>query len=163
MRKQVRRQVTGDWRLAAAAWLASVLCAAAAEVSFEWDPSPDGSVIGYRLYWQTNAPGGTWGTNWASVRSEGTNCTATVSNLVPGMTVRARATAFNALLESEPSGTIDYLLPLPPPAMLRLRPKVQTAAVLDGGLWQDLAELPPVDVPVVEGQAFYRVRMEVER
>lgn len=151
------------WTAAAAlAWLCSVW-ARAADVSFEWDPSPDGSVIGYRLYWQTNAPGGTWGTNWASVRSEGTNCTATVSNLVPGMTVRARATAFNALLESEPTASFDYLVPLPAPAMLRLRPKVQTAAVLDGGFWQDLAELPPVDVPVVEGQAFYRVRMEVER
>ena len=147
--------------------LLAVMLAAAAlvsqaqiDVAYEWDPSPDPTVTGYRLYVLTNAPG----TNWVlAQRIEAlglTNCAATTTNWTSGRTLRAYATAFNAAgLESDPSGSIDYTIPVPPPARFRVKPRMQTASDARGP-WLDLFELPEFYFPAEEGQAFFRVKME---
>lgn len=147
--------------------LLAVMLAAAAlvsqaqiDVAYEWDPSPDPTVTGYRLYVLTNSPG----TNWVlaqMIEALGlTNCVATTTNWTSGRTLRAYATAFNASgLESDPSGHLDYQVPVPPPLKFRLRPRMQTSAEVTGP-WTDLFELPEIELPASDGQAFFRVKME---
>lgn len=147
--------------------LLAVMLAAAAwppKLKLTWPmsgtPPPDPTVAGYRLYILTNAPG----TNWVlaqKIEAVGlTNCVATTTNWTSGRTLRAYATAFNAAgLESDPSGSIDYTIPVPPPARFRVKPRMQTASDAMGP-WLDLFELPEFDFPAEEGQAFFRVKME---
>lgn len=80
----------------------------AAEVRLAWDPNPETDIAGYNLWYSS---GGAF-----TLVNAGTNTSVAISNLVEGVSYSFFATAYNtAGLESDPSETIQYLVPLPPP------------------------------------------------
>lgn len=95
-------------------------CAAHA-VTFEWDHSPDPTVVGYRLYW-----GRSPGVYDSSVMVAKTNA-VTVANPAPGVTNFYTVTARNAAgIESLPSNEVQYPAstnsPLPSVTGYRVKP-----------------------------------------
>lgn len=92
--------------------LAALAAAAAAEVKLAWDPSPDASVTGYRVYW------GYQSRTYAGSFDVGNVTTATVGSLGEGTTYYFAVTACAGTdLESDYSNEVEYTtpLPLPPP------------------------------------------------
>jgi len=82
-------------------------------VTLAWDPSPDSSVAGYRIY-----DGVTSGT-YTNVIDVGNVTTATVSNLVSGVTYFFAATAYDtngqeSVFSDEVSYTVPWLTNGPP-------------------------------------------------
>lgn len=79
-------------------------------VTLAWDPSPDPSVVGYKVY---------SGPVWSGVftgTDAGTNTTFQVDNLQQWVTYSFYVTAYNAAgVESLPSNSVQYT-PLPPDA-----------------------------------------------
>lgn len=70
-------------------------------ITFAFDPSPDASVVGYKLYFGAT-------TNFDNVLDIGTNRTVTITNIV--LPVHAAATAYNAAgIESVPSNQAGVL------------------------------------------------------
>lgn len=77
------------------------------KVTLAWDPSPDASVVGYRVYYGINSRGYT---NSVTVNNT-TN--AVVTNLVSGITYYFGATAFDGSgLESDFSNEAMYTVPV---------------------------------------------------
>jgi len=62
---------------------------AAPSITLAWDPSPDASVVGYKVYW------GAATRNYTNSLSAGSATTLTVSNLVVGRTYYFAATAYD--------------------------------------------------------------------
>ena len=62
---------------------------AAPSITLAWDPSPDSSVVGYKVYW------GVATRNYTNSLSAGSATTLTVSNLVVGRTYYFAATAYD--------------------------------------------------------------------
>jgi hypothetical protein len=62
---------------------------AAPSISLAWDPSPDPSVIGYKVYW------GVATRNYTNSLSAGGATTLTISNLIAGRTYYFAATAYD--------------------------------------------------------------------
>jgi hypothetical protein len=89
-------------------------------VTLAWDPSPDGSVAGYRLY------DGIASGIYANVIDLGNATNATVSNLVSGVTYFFAATAYDTNgQESVFSDEVSYTVPWPtnaPPALVLTLP-----------------------------------------
>ncbi|MBE7499936.1 MAG: fibronectin type III domain-containing protein [Verrucomicrobiales bacterium] len=80
--------------------------AIAADVTLAWDPSPDATVVGYKLHW-----GGASGT-YTSHLDVGNVLTATVPGLEPAVTYYFAATAYDgAGLESDYSNEVEYTPP----------------------------------------------------
>lgn len=100
--------------------------ASAASVTLAWDPSPDVSVVGYRVYFGPAA--GTY-TNSATV---GNTTNATLTGLNAGTKYYFAATAYNSVgEESAFSNEINYtpaVAPTPPPAVTGFRALI--AAIL---------------------------------
>ena len=81
----------------------------AEQVTLAWDPNPEPDLAGYYIYY------GERGTTPLRVDA-GLNTNVTIQNLVAGRTYDFYATAFNtANIESDPSQTITYTVPTPPP------------------------------------------------
>ncbi len=82
-------------------------------VTLAWDASPDPTVLGYNVYY--GAASGTY-TN----KVDAVNATsATISNLVEGVTYYFAVTAYNGVgLESDPSNEAIYTVPLLPAVVL---------------------------------------------
>ena len=81
----------------------------AQQVDLAWDPSPDSTVIGYRIHYGPSS--GTY----PSVIDVGNNTSATVSNL-PTDTTYFVVTAYDAdALESDPSNEVSFTPSQPPP------------------------------------------------
>jgi hypothetical protein len=121
----------------------ATLTAAAASVTLAWDKSCDPSVSGYIVYYNTNYttlstnvvaaytddcgnfhPQATniYHTPFTSQIPAGTNCTATVSNVINGFTYSFVVTATNLSgLESDYSNEVRYTVPNrpQPPAVLK--------------------------------------------
>ena len=77
-------------------------------VTLAWDPSPGGSIAGYRLY------EGVASRTYTNVISAGTVTTSTVSGLASGATYFFAVTAYDTNgLESDFSSEISYTVPLP--------------------------------------------------
>ncbi len=89
----------------------SVSCVASilsrgAKVNLAWDPSPDPAVVGYRIYY-SERPG-----IYQHVLETGSETSATVVGLCPGVTYYFAATALNASgLESDFSNEASYTVP----------------------------------------------------
>src|SRR5580765_765606 len=92
---------------------------AAPSITLAWDPSPDPSVVGYKVYW------GVATRNYTNSLSAGSATTLTVSNLVIGTPYYFAATAYDTNgIESdysvEASGSIA--LPNQPPTLNAISP-----------------------------------------
>src|SRR2546430_6708204 len=82
------------------------LAQAGQSVTLAWDPSPDGNVAGYVLYY------GVIGGNLTNSLDAAYQTTGTVSNLVAGTTEFFFVTAYNGQrVESLPSNLITYTVP----------------------------------------------------
>ncbi|HWF19513.1 MAG TPA: fibronectin type III domain-containing protein [Verrucomicrobiae bacterium] len=78
-----------------------------------WNPSPDPTVAGYVVYYGTSSG------NYTTRMDVGTNTTATITNLQPGVTYYFAVTDYNSDgVESAPSGEISLLVP----GIVKLRP-----------------------------------------
>ena len=100
-----------------------------AQVTLAWDPSPDSTVVGYRLY-----HGGTT-TLYTNMVDIGKATGATISNLVQGATYYFAVTAYDASgLESAFSGEVSYTVPISTntPVLARVSFVPGTPAVLSG-------------------------------
>jgi hypothetical protein len=76
-------------------------------VTLAWDPSPDSTIAGYRLY------EGVASQTYSNVIDVGNATTVTVSNLVSGVTYFFAVTAYDTNgLESDYSGEVSYTVPL---------------------------------------------------
>jgi hypothetical protein len=108
-----------------AAW--SPTAAAAADVTFGWEPSADPSVVGYNIYY------GTVSQVYTNKVSTGNMTMATISNLVEGQTYYFAATTYDVLnQESVFSAEISYTVPLPDtnqPPLITQMPETITANV----------------------------------
>ena len=83
--------------------------ATAESITLAWDPSPDLSVVGYRIYTRALP-----GTNYTTVDVGNTNV-FTLHALSTAATYSFYVTCYNAAgLESDPSNSVEYTLPLPP-------------------------------------------------
>lgn len=82
--------------------IAAVSSGNAAEVTLAWNPSPEPSVTGYRVYY------GTASHYYTAVIDAGNQTTLTISGLLPGVTYFFSATAYSATAESSLSGEIAY-------------------------------------------------------
>lgn len=79
------------------------------DVTLAWDPSPDPTVAGYRLYY------GVASGTYTNVIDAGNRTSATASNLVFGVTYYFAVTAYDASgVESLPSNEVSYEAPSPP-------------------------------------------------
>lgn len=82
----------------------------AATVSLAWDPAAE--ATGYNIYYGTNSP------DYNAVVNAGSSTTASISNLLPGVTYYFAATAYNLVgLESEFSQEINYTPPNQQPTL----------------------------------------------
>ncbi|MCL4789632.1 MAG: cadherin-like domain-containing protein, partial [Verrucomicrobia bacterium] len=78
----------------------------AANVTVQWDPSPDPSVVGYNFYY------GVASRTYTNIINVGNATIVTVSNLVAGTTYYFAATAYNILgIESVFSDELVYTIP----------------------------------------------------
>jgi len=87
-------------------------------VTLAWDPSPDASVVGYKIYLGPTSAGYTNSVTFGNVTN------AVISNLVASTTYYFAATAYDGVgLESDFSNETSYTVPTPPtntpPAMLQ--------------------------------------------
>ena len=79
------------------------------KVTLAWDPSPDGSVVGYKLYLGPTSGGYTNSVTVGNVTN------AVISNLVATATYFFAATAYDGSgLESAFSNEVQYTVPTPP-------------------------------------------------
>ena len=109
-----------DWRrrstrgvlsaaLLATIFLGSRPACAVQRVALSWDPSPDASVTGYRVYRGIGA------VPVFDTIDVGSALTCEVANLREGETYQFFVTAYDASgLESDPSNTLTFVVPLPP-------------------------------------------------
>ena len=77
----------------------------AAQVTLAWDPNPDPSVIGYRVYYGTSRH------YYTAVVDVGRQSDCTLADLLPGVTYFIAATAYSGTGESDFSGEIAYTVP----------------------------------------------------
>ncbi len=126
--------------------LAIISLAAGLQVSFadsvtlEWDPSPDPDIIGYHLYY------GIASQTYTSFVDAGPSTTATVDNLVPGITYYFAATTVDSSgLESSFSSEVVYQ-PAPSPCSILLGELVQS---YDGTPKPVTATINPLNVALV--------------
>lgn len=82
--------------------IAAVSLGNAAQVTLAWNPSPEPSVTGYRVYY------GTASHYYTAVIDAGNQTKVTISGLLPGVTYFFSATAYSAAAESSLSGEIAY-------------------------------------------------------
>src|SRR5882762_4373692 len=81
---------------------------ASPSITLAWDPSPDPSVVGYKVYW------GIASRNYTNSLSAGSATTLTVSNLVIGTPYFFAATAYDTNgIESDYSAEVSGSVALP--------------------------------------------------
>lgn len=134
-----------------------------ASVWVTWDPSPDASVRGYYVWTATNSLA--LATNFVKTPA-GTNCVATVTNMVRGKTYFFVVTATNQSgLESDFSNEVQYTVPSPPPPPT-LRVIVQLTfqrAEGPSGPWTDEVKFPAYAfLPADDAHYFYRGVMDIQ-
>lgn len=89
--------------------LGSLPAEAVQRVVLAWDPSPDASVTGYRVY------RGTGPTPVFEAIDVGNTNTCELTDLYEGEIYQFYMTAYDAIgIESEPSNTLVFAVPLPP-------------------------------------------------
>jgi hypothetical protein len=110
--KTAIKKPSGCWMtfLKSMALIWTITCAQAAleigSVTLAWDPNTESDVSGYRIYY--NSPAHTY----TQVLDVGNVTTATVIGLVVGEVYSFHATCYNlAGLESDPSNSVEYLVP----------------------------------------------------
>ena len=130
-------------------------------VTLAWDESPEASVVGYRLYAETNA-GSYFVVSPVAGRS---NTTCTVELPFPAVWHFA-VTATNAAgLESDYSVEVIYPMPLPAPQLVaesyvRLVPRAERSTNQES--WEPVL-LEPTLVPAANAQEFFRLTgLEIE-
>lgn len=138
--------------------LAACLCGRAADVSFEWNPSPSTNVIGYKLYIGTNSDF-VKSNAVATTISPSTN--ATWTGAVAGMTYWAFCTASDGTLESLPSNVITFTVPLPP-AVLRVKLALMESDYPDGPWKPSNVACWELAMEIISNR-FYRGIMQIER
>ena len=131
----------------------SCVSAQCANVTLAWDPVTLTNVAGYKLFWGM----ATRSYAWSNVTARAST-TSTVTNLAPGQTYYFAATVFlDNGLESDYSAEVSYLVPIPPPANLRI--SLQSASAITGP-WTNQFSLTPIQ----GGQSeFYRLTIASER
>lgn len=129
-----------------------------AAVGLAWDPSPDISVVGYKIYW---GPSTRSYTNQATF---GNVTTCQITNLIRGGTFYFTATAFNGEgIESDFSNEVKYTpstIP-PPPTNLKgtnvlLKVSLESSKTASGP-WGQFADL----FASAETPAFFRSKLSV--
>lgn len=111
-KRKVKSMKMKLWLLALL-WLVS-WTGLSAEVTLAWDAGSSNGVVGYKVYW---GPAHTAYTNSVST---GNVLSVTVSNLTVGATYYFAATTLDVFgLESDYSGELVYIVPLPPPKNAR--------------------------------------------
>ncbi len=98
--------------VAATAFIAALCSVAswAAQLTLAWDPSPDGTVVGYYVYYGTSSR------NYPNRVDVGNATSRTVQNLTAGQTYFFAVTAYNAArAESGYSNEVSAAIPAPPP------------------------------------------------
>lgn len=124
--------------------------AAPTTVTIGWSASPDSTVTGYVLYYQSAET-----TNRVDV---GSALMCIIPNLVAGTTYTFYATAYNSdLVESERSNLVNYtpsLTPLPPQDLhVVITPQVSDSL---NGPWLAVESWPAITLTNPVGQRFYR-------
>lgn len=137
-------------------FLLSALSLSAANVTLQWDASPDAAWLSaYQVYHGT-APAQK--TNTFTVPA--TNLTATITNALPGATyyVQVTAVATNGI-ESLPSNEVSFVVPRPP-VQLRIQVSLQSSSDLEH--WTEITNISLI-VDATEPDAFYRASMIATR
>lgn len=94
-------------------------------VALAWDPSPDSSVVGYRIYYGTQTG------NWTNHIDVGSQISVTLAGFTPQTTNFLTVKAYDAnQMESEPSNEIQYIAPgVPSPTLSTAVAKLNTKGV----------------------------------
>lgn len=102
-----------SWIVCGALWLFSQSIFGATEsVTLAWNPAPDSTVVGYKIYY------GTTSHIYSTVVNVGNTNHATISGLAAGMTYYFAATSYNQTgEESSLSNEASYTVPVPPPRL----------------------------------------------
>jgi len=104
--QKVGRAIVSPVIFIAAAVFMPMPAFAVQSVTLAWAPSPDLNVVGYNVYYGTASGNYTWKTSSGNVGS------ATISNLVEGVTYYFVVTAYDVTgLESVPSNEVSYTVP----------------------------------------------------
>lgn len=116
-------------------------------ITFAFDPSPDASVVGYKLYFGAT-------TNFDNVLDIGTNRTVTITNIV--LPVHAAATAYNS--EGAESVFSNFSGAIGEQTVAKIF--AQTNTTPDLSAWSDAFAVQSVTNP--PGDVFYRLRIQQE-
>jgi hypothetical protein len=104
-------KLIGLTRFLGAALIVAAFAASAqaqTSVTLAWDPDPSGAIAGYHLHERID------GQPYTNVIDVGNATSATVSNLIAGVTYFFAVSAYDMnQVESDPSGEIPYTVPLP--------------------------------------------------
>lgn len=136
--------------------LLSALSLSAANVTLQWDASPDASMLAsYRVNYGTASASKT---NVLVVSA--TNLTTTLSNLSAGVTyyVTVAAVATNGLT-SDPSNEVQFTVPRPP-VQLRIQVSLQSSSDLEH--WTEITNVSLI-VDATEPNSFFRASMIATR
>jgi chitinase len=99
--------------LAGVIGLAPLTASGQSKVTLAWDPSPDSTLMGYRVYQ------GAASETYTNMTDVGTNLTATITCLPAGLTNYIAVTAYDTNgLESAFSAEIQYVTPVPSPQVV---------------------------------------------
>ena len=90
-----------------------------ASVTFNWDPSPEPNIIGYRLHY------GTQPNTYIATLNVGNHTSKTLTDLRPGNTYYMAVTAYNAAGESGYSNEVSVTIPNEPSNTPSNIPEVQ--------------------------------------
>lgn len=137
-------------------FLLSALSLSAANVTLQWDASPDSSMLAsYRVNYGTASA-----TKTNVLVVPATNLTATISNLSAGVTyyVTVAAVATNGLA-SDPSNEVQFTVPRPP-VQLRIQVSLQSSSDLEH--WTEITNVSLI-VDATEPNSFFRASMIATR
>ena len=127
-------KLIGLTRFLGAALIVAAFAASAqaqTSVTLAWDPDPSGAIAGYHLHERID------GQAYTNVIDVGNATSATVSNLIAGVTYFFAVSAYDVNhVESDPSDEIPYTVPLPtnniPPIALQIQSVPGGSFILNG-------------------------------
>lgn len=140
------------------------VCCRGANLTFEWEASPDSTVTGYRLYVMTNATIAPSNILY-SFTTAATNYVWT--NAVAGKQFWSFCTATNSCCESDPSNVVQFSVPVAPGG-LHLKNTIKLTAAFEsaeqlGGPFSLLCDLGETDVTYQEPERFFRIKAVIRQ
>jgi len=118
-------------------------------VTLAWDPSPDGAIVGYRLY------EGAATRTYTNVIAAGNATNASVSSLVSGVTYFFAVTAYDTNgLESDFSAEVSYTVALP----TNSPPTIALTSPTDGAVYTAPATISLAAVVTANGHTISQVQ-----